>query len=479
MFANLRRALPPAVAIGVAALAYLPILHADFWGDDFLHFYQLTNFDLLTNLIIPQGGHIYLFRNLLFFSWHRLFGLWAPAYFALLLGLHLLNVSLLYALLRRFRAGPGLACFGAALWGACPLHEGVLTWFAVYGHALAGTTTLLILLPLAAAGAAGQPPSASTRRVIYAIAVVGCTCFGVGMGVALVLPWLALLLVPGWRPWWRPPFASLWLVVPALYAAVVFMQYWLWEAPSLSFNQRPIGPAVADSALAVLKAPVYGAGQLLLGPWWSATDLGWLGAGALFIALAALALCAPLGRPEHAWRHLAAGALVMAATYAIVLIGRGGLIGPLPITGMVVHTRYHYVPLIGITIVLCVSLRRWATLGLVPDRVALAALALWSAVWASGAVVHPPPLERGQQSRIQSTEFIDAINNAAAAVPPGTAIFFRNRVFSQLPLSRTTFPGLAAAFTVFFGKSTAYDTAIFFVESDGNSPAAATRSGAF
>ncbi len=466
MFANLRRALPPAVAIGVAALAYLPILKADFWGDDFLHFYQLTNFDLLTNLIFPQGGHIYLFRNLLFFCWHKLFGLWAPPYFALLLGLHLLNVGLLYVLLRRLRASPGLACFGAALWGACPLHEGVLTWFAVYGHALAGTTTLLILLQLAAAGAAGQPPSARTRRAIYAIAVVGCTCFGVGLGMALVLPWLAILLVPGWRPWWRPPFASLWLVVPGLYTAVLLMQHWLWKAPSLPLGERLTGAAVANSALAVFKVPAHGAGQLLLGPWWSITDVGWFGAGVLLIALAALALCAPRGGPERAWRHLAAGALVMAATYALVLLGRSGLIGPLPIAGMAINARYHYVPLIGVTIVLCVSLRQWATLGIVPERVALVALALWSAVWASGAVVHPPPLERGREGRLQTAEFIDAINNAAAAAPPGTAIYFRNRVFAQLALPRMTFPGLAAAFTIFFGRSTAYDTPIFFVESD-------------
>ena len=97
-------------------------------------------------LLSPFGGHNYLVRNLIFYLTYHVIGLRADLYFWCVLITHLLNVALLFGLVRVLTGSATLACFGAVLWGTSPLQEGTLGWYTAYGHVLATTVMLLVLL---------------------------------------------------------------------------------------------------------------------------------------------------------------------------------------------------------------------------------------------------------------------------------------------------------------------------------------------
>ena len=115
------------VAALVAVAAAAPILRVYFALDDFDYLYRFANYGpALPVLAAPQGGHMCLVRNVLFFLTFRLFGMQAGWYFATVLVTHVANVLLLYALVRRLAGSALLACFGAVLFALSPANIGTL-----------------------------------------------------------------------------------------------------------------------------------------------------------------------------------------------------------------------------------------------------------------------------------------------------------------------------------------------------------------
>ncbi len=75
-------------------IAHSTLLTTFFWRDDFLHFYQLSNDSALNFIFMPYGGHLYIVRNMVFYGMFKLFGVYAPAYFMVVIATHLLVVFL-------------------------------------------------------------------------------------------------------------------------------------------------------------------------------------------------------------------------------------------------------------------------------------------------------------------------------------------------------------------------------------------------
>ena len=225
--------LPPLV---VSAVMFYPITRNYFYYDDFMNLYQIANHRFLQYWVTPNGGHIHLTRNLIFYVTSRLFGTHPEPYYWTAFLTHLVNVWLLFRVIHVLTHSPRLACFGATLFGISPFNEGTLGWYAVYGHALAGTVLLVILYQAVRAAAAARPPSRRTRWLWYALALMGATSFGTGVGIAMVLPFVLLLLL---HPTGRltslrlPPLISLVVVVPALY----FVVMWAYE----TLSKTPLG----------------------------------------------------------------------------------------------------------------------------------------------------------------------------------------------------------------------------------------------
>src|SRR5262245_21794638 len=193
---------PVLVPLLLSAWVYLPITRVNFFADDFAHFASIESDGYLDFLLAPFGGHNYLVRNLFFIAAWKLFGLRASLYYGVVLLTHLLNVALLFGVLRSLTASVALGCFGAALWGTSPLCLGTIGWFSVYGQVMLATILLLVLAGVARAACREETPSSRTMALWYALLLAGTTCFGIGVGVALVFPVVLFLFLP--EVWARP-----------------------------------------------------------------------------------------------------------------------------------------------------------------------------------------------------------------------------------------------------------------------------------
>jgi hypothetical protein len=135
--------------VALTAWVYWPLTGSWFWADDFVNMASIANDGFFRFVLRPFGGHNLLVRNTIFYTWWQLFGLHAAPYFWTVLLTHLLNVWLMFRLLRILTSSATLACLGATLWGASPIAVGTLGWYSVFGQVVVGTMFLVVLRRLA------------------------------------------------------------------------------------------------------------------------------------------------------------------------------------------------------------------------------------------------------------------------------------------------------------------------------------------
>src|SRR5262249_18040485 len=256
----------PLVAALVAITTAAPILRIYFVLDDFDYLYRFANYGpALPVLAAPQGGHLVLLRNVIFFLTFRLFGMHAAWYFATVLVTHVANVLLLYALVRRLTGSALLACFGAVLFAVSPANIGTLGWYSASAHATAATFVLIALL-LLIPRLDGSP----SLGVPAAAAVAGCMlaasqCFGTGIAAALLLPVLALLLRPSVV---RARGVALTFIAVPIIVAAVYRAVWAIPNRYMTASFNWVFATATDSPLVLPTAGhllVVGVVNLLLG----------------------------------------------------------------------------------------------------------------------------------------------------------------------------------------------------------------------
>ena len=206
------------LALAWAAIVYRPILGGYFYADDFGNLFRATNRAPLEFNPRARAGHIQYIPRTTYYTLLRLIGPDPRWFFALMLGTHLANVGLLYAVGYALTGFPALACLGAALWGSLRINEGTLGWYTVIGQAFA---TLLILIVLHGLSRAARRGTLSTREASgwFALLLLSCVSFGTAMPVAALFPFVAwTVLPPGTAS--RGARSVLWslsLVVPVAY----------------------------------------------------------------------------------------------------------------------------------------------------------------------------------------------------------------------------------------------------------------------
>jgi hypothetical protein len=186
-----------AVPLAVTAAVYAPLLHGYFFADDFYNFTRIADRGCGRFAVEPMVGHVLLARNLVMCVQHGLFGLDARGYFAIVLATHLLNVWLLFRVIRLLTDRRAAACIGATLWRASPLHAEPLGWYAVYGHVLSATAllgALALALPRFEGDARHPPVGIAVGCGIMLL--LGATCFGTGLAIGVTAPS---------RSWRSPP----------------------------------------------------------------------------------------------------------------------------------------------------------------------------------------------------------------------------------------------------------------------------------
>jgi hypothetical protein len=392
------------LALAGAAIVHWPALHSDFRHDDWLTFYQAANLRPIDFVLLPHAGHLMMTRNAIHLAFFELFDLDPFPYFVAALATHLVNVALLFLLVRRLTASAGIAAFAAALWGMAPVQQASVNWVALYGNVLVATFTLWPLVEIAQLAAQKRPPSALAFVRWGILLMAAATSFGPGFAAALVFPGVAWLLLPSESGRNRALLAlsGVALAVVAVYLAIrpggtlELADFWLSR----------LGVVSIARVFAGLWS--YGIASLVGGPWLTFAEDG--------VPLGPLAEAAPLdplAEPDAApleraswvvaalvcagiaWVWLRAGALerrqmlglllLIAAIQGLVAIARTfagmWLIG---LDQLVVTARYQYVATaawsacFGLALaVLARSLRAFGTAQRAQAWVAPAALAAW------------------------------------------------------------------------------------------------------
>jgi hypothetical protein len=459
-----------AVPLLCGGLVWAPIVGNYFFADDFLNLYRIANLPLLEYVLTPHGGHVLLVRNALFALFRAVFGLRAELYFAAVLATHLLNVGLLFAAARALTGSGRVACVVATLWAVAPLHQGTLGWYSVYGQVVSATALLAILAHAARLRAAARVPSRTALAGWYALALIGATSFGVGLGAALALPpALALLRAEPVGARRLPPLWALWLAVPALYVAthVSYTAVTGDPPPGLRELAAAFGAAadgaprtggtrvvsvltgLAASAAMLLEMLAYACAGLL-GAWEPVARAGPMLWGTALVAVAVAAIAAGRSDPSVRRPLLAMGTLVLGC-YASVALGRGAALQALGVAHAGLADRYHYVATAPLALVVGVALsglRRVLPLGRAAGTAALAGWLLWLlGSYLAGA----PRIEHHDASRMATEQVLAEIARLRDRAPAGEPAYVASRGFAPIAnvLSPLDFPGWAALYIAF------------------------------
>jgi len=463
-------------AVALAALAFHPIIHNYFRYDDFFCLFRIVNGQALRFVFEPTGGHLLIVRNAVFWLFFQLFGTRSEYYFAAVLLTHLVNVVLLFEIIRHLTASARLACFGASLWGVSPVSEGALGWYAVYGHVLA-TTLALGAVWWVVRRPAGAPPF-GWRAALgwWLLLLAAAASFGVGIGMALVFPAVVLLLAGrrGLQP-------AAWAIVLAIPLSVV-AAYQLGDAYQKGLYGQQALDASAVAAMTsywrsvggmLLHLVGYGIASLLLGigrlyvtypvgPAWVAV--------AVFAGTVGLALAAGAAVER---RHLLACALMVLGTYGVVALGRGPLyivLGSLGADRAATVSRYHYLGPAPLSAMLCLALAWIAARPAARRLPGLALLAVWIAAAAPCAWANSATIDSFTNSRLETERVVQLMRDQIAAAPPGQAVSIKNVTFAStgflLMADGRRFPGWVAVFEIFFPENVVDGRRVFFVTDD-------------
>jgi hypothetical protein len=469
-------ALYPLLVVALTGLAYGHLVGNYFWLDDFHYLYLMNDRRSLEYVFTVHGGHVQTVRNLVLWLFHALFGLRAELFFAAVLATHLLNALLLFGLLRRVTGSNTLGCFGALLWSANPLNEGSLGWLSVYGHVMVGTLLLWVLLRVqrAAEGAA----SAVEPLLWYVALLAASLSFGTGVGVACVFPAALALWLPGdahrttRRLFWTLPGVTLalFLASHALYYAMTdHLDTTVASAPGV-LQVLGFVPPMVVSLLAVAL------GGLLGGPYPIASHHLQLAALALFGGLAAVAV---LRAPAALGRRVAAAVLLSVGAYAMIAIGRVGVLvmSLFSVVEGASWPRYHYVGSIGLAIAVCL-LAAWARLLLRPAPVVAAAcLSLWVLWMAVGLARNPYRTAYDMNPRQELKRLQYRVAKHVRESPDPHRAYIINQTFRSTGpyVTASDFPGQAAAFVLLYERDRVLGKDVFFVEPNHDTVAAVRR----
>ena len=457
------------IPLALSAVVYFPITQNYFFADDFVHLFRMENEGLLAYLMIPRGGHLLATFNAIFYASHALFGTHAEAYYWLPLFVHLLNVALLFSVIRSFTRSARLACFGAALWGVSPMNEGALGWFSVFGQALVATVLLYLLAQLARI-ADGRPVHRYAPALWCVLLLGACTSFGVGIGVTLVFPLVAFLLLPPSPTRTRAVriFAALAVAVPGIYFGLSRLSFILYQprTPPLIISWS------VTTNLAMLAHLVgWGSTTLLLGQATSRLVYPGIGAFAIIAVFAAAALGTLIAAPPPVKRRLLACVVLCFGCYAMIVAGRAAFFanGAQPLM-FVTPTRYHYAAPIPLAIALCVILAYFDTLAPLHAGVKNALLAGWVALVGGSYLLLGKPIDHHLAARRETERTVATIRAAIDAAGPHQAVHIRSQKFQGVgPIFVTRqdiFPGWAGVFVIFFPDNVVDDKPVFFETSD-------------
>jgi hypothetical protein len=441
------------VPLVLTAWVYHPITGVFFFADDFYHLAHITNESLLVWLLAPFGGHNRVLQNLAFLASWELFGFHSEPWYWTVLLTHLLNVWLLFGVLSALTASVLLACFGATLWGICPLDAGTIGWYAVYGQVMVATILLVVLDRLARLAATGARLPPRTACLWYVLLLLGTTCFGTGIGVALVFPVILFLLLPS--AWRQPGVRIAYLALPAVTLAGYFGLRTLseWIQPlTFSENMHLIAARDGLREIPLMLLPLIGfaVGGAGLG---HAFDPARFVDARTWGMIAVLVLGLGLAAWRGDWktrRTMIAMAVLAVGVYGIVAAGRAHIyiVFHFPLAKAAAEPRYHYLGTIPIVILICQVLQQVGRIGWLAALPRGVLLAVGLALQVGAYLLSSFHIEQHAATRTYVTQTFREMQDAVLASPAGTTVYIENGETQPVigPMLKMFLPGRAGLF---------------------------------
>jgi hypothetical protein len=460
------------LAVGLAVFAYRHIPQTYFVGDDFLNLYSLSNGEsLLTYLMTPHGGHMLLVRNAVFAICHALFGQQAAGYYWLALLTHLVNVALLFFIIRHTTRSVGMAVFGAGLWGASPLHLGALGDYSVYGQILATTLIAWVLLRLARL--TDLLNVSAKELVAWAVALLASTMlFGVGIGAVFVFPFMLYILFPQDLRIKRTVFGFCLLAVLVffLYAFSLWFYGYLAQKPEFAGSMAPaiisMFPAFHSGVKYLFSLFSVGIVGGLLGVFVPGALLSVSATVPFAVSIFALVLNGFTWLPTFHRRQMIAWVLLAAASYGLITLARGSFGGTATAAQAsyvgATALRYHYtasLPLVAAACLAFSTFESWQIFRRIRGDLAVCVLLFLAVI---SLAIKPPVPEDKEWWRQQVRIVFDSIESASSRFSPGQTAYIRNEIW--LPLPYTEFPGRAGLFIALTEKNELDGRSIRFYE---------------
>ena len=455
----------PFAALAFSAVVYFPVTRNYFYLDDFLNLYRIANGPPIEYLLAPHGGHMLIVRNAVFWATDKLCGPNPTFFYCTSFATHILNVYLLFRLLRLFGIDVPLASLGTALWGASPFNEGTLGWYSAFGQILVVTISLAILMHIQLLIVRGRIPNARIEWLWTGLALLGAMSFGTGIVFGLLLPVVLLLLFPNHYSWRRPPLMRLVILIPVIYYGTHLLYMRMTEVDVII---RPPWGAMLANLIGLaglsLNLACIGVSSLLLGYWFlplASVAAVWYAIGTVFGVSVAVVVSRA---PKTTQRWICACGIIILGCYGLIAVARAFIIRWSSL-GSADYARWHYFTQLLLAVVLCLALTRAMTRLGKPLIGVL--VGIWYAVAVVGYVSIAPNIDNHEDSRQLTQEALGRIRAAIHSAPASAPIVIPNGGFRPMMLvTRASFPGLAGVFVIFYPSNSTDGRRIFFVERD-------------
>ena len=335
----------------------------------------------------------------------------------------------------------------------------------------------LVLLRQLALVANGSPLPRHAALLWCVLLLVACTSFGVGIGVTLVFPVVAFLLLPASPARTRAVivFCVLAVAVPALYFGLTSLTTAVYKprtAP-IVFERNPLTNLIMLTYLLG-----YGIVTLVVGHLTAQLEYPGLLPTVVIALFAAGIVVTLLTAPGPLKRRLIACIVLALGCYGIIVVGRAPFFAAAGRPQAFIRPgRYHYVAPIPISIALCVVLAYAEQLLRLRPAVKNGLLAGWIAVAGLAWFWVGRPVDQHPNARRETTAVLASLRQAIDAAAPQQDVTIANRPFQSLgPIfvqRQDIFPGWAGVFVIFFPDNVVDGKRVRFTTTDRQALSAA------
>jgi hypothetical protein len=468
------------VSLAVILIVNFQLLFTFFYADDFLHFYQIANWKPHEFIFSSHGGHLYIFRNLIFYWMFKLFGLNAIPFFSIVLMTHLASAYILYEILHLTTNKPLLAAVGTMTWGICPINYATMAWYSAYGHILVGFFFLLFLYDLLKIekGKTIFSLSITIRWSIYLLLMA--TSFGVGLAIVCMAPIAVIIVLWKYDNKWKIA-ASMIPVILLILFLFIFKDTIFFFLSGEDQNTKPVALSFAFSQYRsilemFIRVCAYSIYCMAAFPLLFLSSTVPYPTAAIFISIpvVTLFLLCFLQSKNDRFRHYAVLCLFFIGLVGLTAYGRAPNFKNLNISIVAasVTPRYYYVITIVVmtTIVLMADNLLYIFPKIKKIAYGLICILIASSIYPSIHVARI--IDPNNQSRSERKLYYDTVSDVIETIrayAAGSSVFIdnaMNRRFSIFFPSDVDFPGKAAVFSITYPTNTFEGRRVYFVEKD-------------